>query len=255
MIRGLIFDLNGTLIDILTNEWDDNVYRVVANYLDYYGVTVSPELMRDLYFELNKQQRRESREEFPEFDIGRLFREVIERFGNDSTHEMALERFEALAESTATVFRAASRYKLELYPDVAEVLAALNGRYRMAAVSDGQTLWALPELRSVGLAGYFPNLLVSGNLGFRKPDRRMFEWALNQLDLSAREVLFVGNDMYRDVYGAKEAGMRTVFFKSNQGDQENHGAEPDYIIYKFRELPEAIRFLNEKEKAEDLNSK
>jgi putative hydrolase of the HAD superfamily len=39
--------------------------------------------------------------------------------------------------------------------------------------------------------------------------------------------------------------MKTVFFKSNQGDHENHRAEPDYIIYHFSELPRAIKFLSE----------
>ena len=74
----------------------------------------------------------------------------------------------------------------------------------------------------------------------------MFEWALEKMELPASEVLFVGNDMYRDVYGAKESGMPCVFFKSNQGDHRNHGAEADYIIYDFRELPRAIEFLDGK---------
>ena len=52
--------------------------------------------------------------------------------------------------------------------------------------------------------------------------------------------------MYRDVYGAHELGMKTVFFKSNQGDHNYHGAEPDYIIYNFNELPQAIEFLSKK---------
>ena len=65
------------------------------------------------------------------------------------------------------------------------------------------------------------------------------------MGLSPEEVLYIGNDMYRDIYGAHEAGMKTVFFKSNQGDHEKHGAEPDYIIYHFSELPRAIKFLSE----------
>ena len=56
-------------------------------------------------------------------------------------------------------------------------------------------------------------------------------------------MIFVGNDMYRDVFGANRLGIKTVFFKSNQGEQRKSGAEPDYIIYDFRQLPEAVRFL------------
>lgn len=62
MIRGLIFDINGTVIDILTNEGEENIYRVLSNFLDYQGIALSPDELRRLYFEINKRQRRESAE-------------------------------------------------------------------------------------------------------------------------------------------------------------------------------------------------
>ena len=86
-------------------------------------------------------------------------------------------------------------------------------------------------------------VLISGDFGFRKPDRRLFALALDQMSLRADETLFVGNDMYRDIYGAHGAGMRTVMFRSNQGDQSYHGAEPDYVIDRFQDLPRAVAFL------------
>jgi putative hydrolase of the HAD superfamily len=49
--------------------------------------------------------------------------------------------------------------------------------------------------------------------------------------------------MYRDIYGAQRLGMKAVFFKSNQGAQEKEGVKPDYIIYNFPELLNAIRFF------------
>lgn len=116
----------------------------------------------------------------------------------------------------------------------------------MAALSDGQTLWAKSELEAVHLQEFFPTVLVSGDFGYRKPDKRLFEEILKTMNLKANEVIFVGNDMYRDIYGAKTAGMKTVFFKSNQGDHSYHGADADYIIYNFRELPAAIEFIQNK---------
>jgi putative hydrolase of the HAD superfamily len=73
----------------------------------------------------------------------------------------------------------------------------------------------------------------------------MFELALEQLQIAPSEAVYVGNDMYRDVYGAKNAGMKSIFFRSNQGEQNYSGAEPDYIIYNFNELPRAVAFLEE----------
>ena len=239
MIRGLLFDLNGTVIDIRTDEEDFQVYRVTANFLDYHGVRISPEELKEQFFTLNRQQRKNSPEKFPEFDAVRIFREIILSARTSPGHLPP-----SLAAETALVFRAASRRRLEPYPDVPEVLNELSRNYALAAVSDGQLLWALPELRSAGLEQFFSFSLISGDLGFRKPDPRMFEIALDQMNLSAAEAVFVGNDMFRDIYGAHQAGMKTVFFKSNQGDQNHHGADPDYVIRAFRELPQAVSFLN-----------
>ena len=82
-IKGLLFDLNGTVIDILTNEADDQLFRVCANFLDYYGVHVPHWKLKELFFELNHKQRHESKEEFPEFDVIALFAEIMQKiFGH-----------------------------------------------------------------------------------------------------------------------------------------------------------------------------
>ena len=91
--------------------------------------------------------------------------------------------------------------------------------------------------------------MVSGDYGYRKPDSRLFAGAVKKMALPAEDIVFVGNDMYRDVYGAKNAGLKCIFFKSNQGEQKFCGREPDYIIYDFRQLVEAVDFLSEHSRA------
>ena len=60
MIRGLIFDINGTTSDILTNEYHDEIYRVLANFLDYQGIALRPDELREMYSAINKRQRKNS---------------------------------------------------------------------------------------------------------------------------------------------------------------------------------------------------
>jgi putative hydrolase of the HAD superfamily len=143
----------------------------------------------------------------------------------------------------AETHRAASRYRLQLYPGVENTLTQLLPKYHLAVVSDAQSPFAVPELNTLGLLGYFDPVIVSGDFGYRKPDQRLFEKALTAMKMGPQEVVFVGNDMDTDVYGAQKLGMKTVFFKSNQGSQKKEGAKPDYIIYNFPELLNAIRFF------------
>ena len=237
--KALLFDINGTVTNIYTSESDEELYRVTANFLKFHGVQISPGELKALYFDLNRQQRHESSEQFPEFDVEKIFQSVIDEYGADAACDPGLA---ALA---ATVFRAASMYFLEPYTGVTEVLTMMKKSYRLAAVSDGQSLWARPELRMAGLDKFFEFAIVSGDHGFRKPDKRMFELALKKLEIAPHEAVYVGNDMYRDVFGCKNAGLKSIFFKSNQGEHAFAGAEPDYIIYNFNELPRAVEFLEQ----------
>jgi putative hydrolase of the HAD superfamily len=143
----------------------------------------------------------------------------------------------------AETYRAASRFRLQLYPGVEDTLKHLHPKYRLAAITDGQVAYALPELNAVGLSGYFDPIIISGSFGYRKPDERLFTTVLAAMKMQASEVLFVGNDMYRDVFGGQKIGIKTVFFKSNQGTQEKENVQPDYIIYNFPELLNAINFF------------
>ena len=239
MIRAILFDINGTLTDILTNEADENAYRTTANFLSYYGVDISSSTLKESFFNLNRLQRKMSPEEYPEFDSAKIFADVISDY---KTSFIADER--ALAQTASVVYRSATRYKLEPYCGVWDTLTILSKQYQLAAVSDGQSLWAEPELKAVKLERFFKFVLVSGDFGYRKPDRRLFDIAIKKLGVTPEETIYVGNDMYRDVYGARNAGLKTVFFKSNQGEHSYCGAEPDYIIYDFRQLTDAVEFLN-----------
>ena len=242
-IRGLIFDINGTLIDIHTNEAYDEIYRVISNLLSYQGISLSADHIRDLYYQIMKEQRLSSKENHSEFDAVGIFQEIMKRYATDFTRKLPAEKRAQLPLFLAEVYRAVSRFRLQPYPDVVEVLTELRPRYLLAALSDGQSAYAAPELQAAGLLDFFNPVIVSGDLGYRKPDVRIFENVLSGMKLKPSEVLFIGNDMYRDIFGAKQLGLKTIFFKSNQGEQEKEGVQPDYIIYHFSELLKAVRFF------------
>jgi putative hydrolase of the HAD superfamily len=246
IVRGLIFDINGTLTDIHTNEWHDDVYRVLSNLLSYQGISLGPNAVKESYFQIMKEQRAACGERYPEFDAVGIFREIIARHSTDFTRRLPPEKREQLPRFFAETHRAASRYRLQLYPGVEDTIKRLLQNYHLAIISDGQTAYAVPELNAVGLFGYIDPVIVSGDFGYRKPDKRLFESALTAMKMEPSEVLFVGNDMYNDILGAQTLGIKTVFFRSNQGQQEKGGVEPDYIIYNFPELLNAVRFFEKR---------
>jgi putative hydrolase of the HAD superfamily len=56
------------------------------------------------------------------------------------------------------------------------------------------------------------------------------------MGVPAEQVLYVGNDMHRDVFGAAQAGMSTVMFDSDQGTKQHLDCVPDHTITDHREI-------------------
>jgi putative hydrolase of the HAD superfamily len=240
-LRAILFDVNGTLVDIETDEGQDRIYRILSLCLSYQGVQLAPEAIRDRYFALMEQQRQASREPFAEFDAVAIWKTLLQ--AESGPAGLAPAKLAQLPLFLAELHRALARKRLELYPDVRQVLGELGRRYSLGVVTDAQSAYAVPELNSLGLGGLFACTIVSGDFGYRKPDRRLFETALKALGLRPEQAIYVGNDMYHDIFGAQQVGLRTVFWPTQYGRKEHDNVAADYIIYSFGQLRDAVSFL------------
>jgi putative hydrolase of the HAD superfamily len=236
-IRAIAFDVNGTLVKILADDGDERAFRAAAHFLTYQGIDLHRYELRELYFQLLKEQLRTSQERYPEFDAVGIWRSIIEDHQTDFTRALPAAKLEQIPLSLAELARGVSRRRLGLYPYVREVLDVLRERYPLAVVTDAQSAYARSELHKVGLLGYFDPIVVSGDHGYRKPDPRLFRLALDGMAVAPENTLYVGNDMYRDIYGAREAGLNTVMFDSDQGEKTYRDCASDYTITDFRDLP------------------
>jgi putative hydrolase of the HAD superfamily len=235
-IRAVAFDANGTLVRILTEDGREDIFRAAAHFLTYQGIDLCRDQVRDLYFRLMAEQLHASAEEHPEFDAASIWRSIIEMHQTAFTRALPPAKLEQMPLFLAEMYRGISRCRLGLYPHAHEVLDTLRGRYPLALVTDAQSTYARGELHRVGLLGYFDPIVVSGDYGYRKPDRRLFQHALDGMNVAAENALYVGNDMHRDIYGAREAGLKTVMFDSDQGKKAYHDCVPDYTITDLRDL-------------------
>jgi putative hydrolase of the HAD superfamily len=235
-IRAVAFDVNGTLVRIQTEEGMEQIFRSAAHFLTYQGIDLHRHQVRDLYFQILKEQQQASSEEYPEFDAVGIWRSIIEGHLTDFTRTLPDEKLEQMPLFLAEMSRGISRCRLRLYPHVREVLDVLRERYPLAVVTDAQSAYARGELHKVGVLEYFDPIIVSGDHGYRKPDRRLFQFALDGMGVAAEATLYVGNDMHRDIFGAREIGMKTVMFDSDQGTKAHLDCEPDHTITDFRDL-------------------
>jgi putative hydrolase of the HAD superfamily len=97
------------------------------------------------------------------------------------------------------------------------------------------------HLGMIGLLPYFPVRIYSGEFGHRKPGRRIFDYALSQIDAKAHETVFVGDRIETDMIGARRAGMITVL-KCPGGRYRPHRCV-DHVIERISELPNVLAQL------------
>lgn len=239
-IRAVAFDVNGTLIHIRTEDDAAEVFRAAGHLLTYQGIDLRRQEVRESYLRHLREQRRASPEEHPEFDAVEVWRAVVEEHATAYTRSLPAAKIELLPLFLAEMTRGIARRRLRLYPHVRQVLRVLRDHFPLALVTDAQSAWARGELHRVGILDWFDPIVVSGDHGYRKPDPRLFQLAVDGLGVPARNTLYVGNDMYRDIHGAQQAGMRTVMFDSDQGTKQYRDCVPDRTVVDWRDLLDVL---------------
>jgi putative hydrolase of the HAD superfamily len=227
MKKAIFFDLYGTLINILTDEQDPGVYSILSRYLSYRGIRISPKELKKTYFEDVQSQLRKGDETYPEVDVYKVFSNMMHRYGNRNYPKSAVV-------DTARLFRSLTMRRFEVFQGVHEVLTSLVQRYKLAIISDAQWVFTEPEMAILGLTQFFKLRILSSRFGFKKPDVRLFDMAVKRLMAHTEECVYIGDNLQKDLAGAKNAGMTFILFRSESRPDDDF--QPDRRFNNYSEL-------------------
>ncbi|AJC72533.1 haloacid dehalogenase [Thermococcus guaymasensis DSM 11113] len=121
--------------------------------------------------------------------------------------------------------------------------------YRLGIITDGDPIKQWEKILRLDLDPYFEEVFISDYLGVKKPHPKIFEKALRKMKVEPHEAVMVGDRLYSDIYGAKQVGMQTIWFR--YGKYANR--ELDYLDYadftvdSLEEVPKIVRGLNDEE--------
>lgn len=138
----------------------------------------------------------------------------------DRAHDMSFLRLEALrlalaeagddprlAEAAFEVFLTA-RQAVKPYPDVEAVLARWARRYRLVALSNGNA-----DIGRIDCGRHFSAAISAHEIGFAKPDPRIFAAACEAAGAQPERCLHIGDDWQLDIVAARAAGMRAAWVR------------------------------------------
>jgi putative hydrolase of the HAD superfamily len=209
-LRAVIFDLWNTIADWPHEEWAEVRLRVAEH------LGLSPGEFEERWYG-DLQDRRETGP----------FADVLAEF------ELSPEATEAVMELRRTV----TRRGLVPVAGAAETIVELRRRgYRIGLITvcseDVPALWAETPFH-----GLFDVEVFSASVGLRKPDPRIYELALTELGVAAREAVFVGDGANDELAGAERVGMTAVGVESPGGELG------DWPGLRIRALPELLELL------------
>ena len=206
MKKGIFFDLYGTLIDIDTDENDLRVYSTLSQYLAYHLVNISPEKLKETYFQEIRFYLSQSKESYPDVDLNKVFSDIMHQYGKRKYPRQVIVY-------TGMLFRSLTIRRLNVFAGLYDVLATLMENTGVAIISDAQWIFSLAEMEMFGLTRFIKFSILSSQVGFKKPDVRLFEMAMKKLSVQPAESVYIGDSPGKDLVGAKKAGMKFILFR------------------------------------------
>lgn len=125
------------------------------------------------------------------------------------------------------------------YPETVSVLEYLNNKGYKLGVIANQPLGTEERLRSWDLLKYFTTVVASAERGIAKPDKAIFQKALELSNCTHKNATMIGDRLDNDIYPAIELGMKTVWIKQGMAAYQQLDAArltPDHIIENLSEL-------------------
>lgn len=245
MIRGIVFDLFDTLVDqnhhrLAPVEAEGRRVGATTPALhvratEDFGVALSVSEFADRLDAVDRELRTETVDRGIELS-------TLDRFAALGAR---LELADALAfgEALTQVHMGVLREAVTVPSHHEAVLMALAIDYRIGICSNfTHAETARLVLREAAFEPHLSSIVISEEIGIRKPRVEIFEAVVDSMGMKPQEILHVGDNLQADVAGAAAAGMRTVWLTRQVADPERamgryDGPKPDFALEDLLDLP------------------
>lgn len=130
-----------------------------------------------------------------------------------------------------------------LYCDTTKCLEILSGRYKIGIIAN-QSLGTKTRLEQHGILQYIDLVIASAEEGVAKPDKRIFELALNRSNCKPGDAVMIGDRIDNDIVPAKLMGMRTIWIKQGYGQYWNitdDAEKADRMVHSLIEICNVLK--------------
>ena len=204
-ITAIGFDLFETLITVEPLRREEAVGRLMRS-LKSSGVAITDEAFFPIYRTAARRFMEAAQHNGKETHNRFWVSTALQELGHDVQPDDP-----RIALAVETYFSAFVDYAAPI-PGTVEMLATLKGKYLLGLLSNlTHAPAALRIIDKLGMTSFFDAVVVSGQLGYRKPHPRVFLALLDQLGTRKEQTAFVGDNLDADIRGARQMGIQPIW--------------------------------------------
>lgn len=224
-------DLDDTVWDFSANSWETLGELYYREGLDAYFLSADD--WRERYLKCNHAL-------WSLYNAGKITKEFlqVERF-RKVLADAGYPQNDLLAKSKILdpLYLSILGAKTRLIDGAREMLEYLKEKgYNIGLISNGFREVQYRKMKSSQIDSYFDVVVLSDDVGVNKPDRRIFDFALEKAGASASESVIVGDNPDTDIAGAAMAGWRAIYFNKD-------GVADDSGVAVISDLRQLVRLL------------
>lgn len=239
MYKNYIFDLYGTLIDINTDEWCDDLWKKMAVLYGYKGAHYTYDELNNEYDRLVELEKAAVRKRHPEYNVVDI---KIEKVFKKLFTQKGVKTTKAQIAFIAEAFRCYSTKYIKLYDGVIDLLDTLKAKgKKIYLLSNAQRYFTENELNMLGLTEYFDGICISSDEECSKPDSCYYKTLFDRYGLEKSESIMIGNDYLSDIGGAADFGIDSLYIHQSispdiEGELRSTYTVMDGDVYKIKKL-------------------
>ena len=213
----IFFDLDHTLWD-----FERNSALTFEKILEEHRIAVSVAGFLEVYREINLKYWKLYREE-------KISQEKLryERL-KDTFDTLSYPVENAMIHTLSEAYIAQLPVYTHLFKDTIDILEYLKPHYKLHIITNGFKEVQNRKLNGANIRHYFRHIIHSETVGVKKPNPRIFEYALKKASVKPQHTVMIGDSLEADILGAKNVGMKTIHL-NRHNEQHRHGIIIDHL--------------------------
>ncbi|PTT03096.1 noncanonical pyrimidine nucleotidase, YjjG family [Pedobacter sp. HMWF019] len=226
MIKHIFFDLDHTIWDFDKNA-EETLKELYQTYqLQTLGLNSTEEFIQT-YTENNHRL-------WAAYHVGKISKETLRSERFSTTFIQLGIHPDHIPQQFEDDYVRITPTKTNLFEGSEKVLSYLQKKYSLHIISNGFKESTLTKMEVSALNPYFKNVIISEDVGVNKPDKAIFEHALQRAEALKEESIMIGDSLEADITGAQNFGMKAIFFNPQKKEA------PEYVDWQIHHLEELL---------------